>query len=104
MRGERERAEGQLLPEQVDDWKISPIGMPPQGSTPSEHQRVFAEIAQDRPDAIWRVAREDAEASRCLPGGASCCRDIARTSARSRAVPSERSSPSLARAFLRQML
>jgi putative tryptophan/tyrosine transport system substrate-binding protein len=39
--------------------QISVIGMPLQGSTRPEYQRAFAEIAQDRPDAIMVGARAE---------------------------------------------
>jgi putative tryptophan/tyrosine transport system substrate-binding protein len=39
--------------------QISVIGMALQESTPPEYQRVFAEIAQDRPDAIMVGARAE---------------------------------------------
>jgi putative tryptophan/tyrosine transport system substrate-binding protein len=45
-------ANEQQLREAGRQLEISIIGMPLQASTPSEYQRVFAEIAQERPDAI----------------------------------------------------
>jgi len=42
----------QLLEEISQQLKISLLDMVVQESTPSEYQRVFAEIAQERPDAI----------------------------------------------------
>jgi putative tryptophan/tyrosine transport system substrate-binding protein len=39
--------------------QISVIGMPLEESTPSEYQRMFAEIAQDRPDAMMVGARAE---------------------------------------------
>jgi putative tryptophan/tyrosine transport system substrate-binding protein len=39
--------------------QISVIGMPLEESTPSEYQRMFAEISQDRPDAIMVGARAE---------------------------------------------
>jgi putative ABC transport system substrate-binding protein len=39
--------------------QISVIGMPLEESTPSEYQRMFAEIAQDPPDAIMVGARAE---------------------------------------------
>jgi putative ABC transport system substrate-binding protein len=47
-----ESAFGQQLRELSKKLEISLTGMPLQQSTPSEYQRVFAEIAHDRPDAI----------------------------------------------------
>jgi putative ABC transport system substrate-binding protein len=57
MRTSRESAEWQQLKEELRTasgrLQISLIDMLLHGSTPSEYQRVFAEIAQDRPDAIF---------------------------------------------------
>jgi putative tryptophan/tyrosine transport system substrate-binding protein len=47
-----ENVYGQLLREISRRLEISLVGMPLDGSTPSEYQRVFAEIALERPDAI----------------------------------------------------
>jgi putative ABC transport system substrate-binding protein len=52
MRGTWESDSGQQLRELSQRLEISLIGMPLQQSTPSEYQRVFAEIAGHRPDAI----------------------------------------------------
>jgi putative ABC transport system substrate-binding protein len=53
MRGTWESDSGQQLRELSQRLEISLIGMPLQQSTPSEYQRVFAEIGQHRPDAIF---------------------------------------------------
>jgi putative tryptophan/tyrosine transport system substrate-binding protein len=47
-----ENVYGQLLREISRRLEISLVGMPLDESTPSEYQRVFAEIAPERPDAI----------------------------------------------------
>ena len=52
MRGAWEDADGQGLREASQSLKLSVIDMPLQESTPPEFQRVFAEIAQERPNAI----------------------------------------------------
>lgn len=52
MRGTWESDSGQQLRELSQRLEISLIGMPLQQSTPSEYQRVFAEIELHRPDAI----------------------------------------------------
>jgi putative tryptophan/tyrosine transport system substrate-binding protein len=52
MHGTWESDSGQQLRELSQRLEISLIGMPLQQSTPPEYQRVFAEIAQHRPDAI----------------------------------------------------
>ena len=52
IRGAWEGGDGQQLRDASQRLEISVIGMPVQKSTPSEYQRVFAEIAQNRPDAI----------------------------------------------------
>jgi putative ABC transport system substrate-binding protein len=52
MRGTWEGDSGQQLRELSQRLAISLIGMPLQQSTPSEYQRVFAEIVQHRLDAI----------------------------------------------------
>src|SRR5215469_12701070 len=52
MRGQWEGPYGQQLREASERLKISLIGMPLQESTPSEYQRAFAGIVDERPDAI----------------------------------------------------
>jgi len=47
-----ESVSGQLLREISRRLEISLVGMPLEESTPSEYQRVFANIAPERPDAI----------------------------------------------------
>ena len=59
MRTSWEGGDGQQLREASRQLEISLIAMLLQESTPSEYQRVFAEIAQDRPDAIIVSARGD---------------------------------------------
>jgi hypothetical protein len=44
--------DGQGLREAGQRLEMSVIGMPLDESTPSEYQRVFGEIAKERPDAI----------------------------------------------------
>jgi putative ABC transport system substrate-binding protein len=51
MRGTWE-LNGQRLREMSRRLEISLVGMPLEESTPSEYQRVFAEIAPERPDAL----------------------------------------------------
>ena len=52
MRSGWEGADGQRFREGGRRLAISLIGMPLEESTPSEYQRVFGEIAQQRPDAM----------------------------------------------------
>jgi putative ABC transport system substrate-binding protein len=66
MRGSWEGGQGQALQEAGRRLQISPIVMRLQESTPSEYQHVFAEIAQDRPDAIMVHAISDLFAYRQL--------------------------------------
>jgi putative ABC transport system substrate-binding protein len=54
-----ENAVAQQLREISERLGISLIGMPLQQSTPSEYQRAFTEIAQERPDAITVSALGD---------------------------------------------
>ena len=56
----------QPLREPSRQLQITPIGMLLQEATPSEVQRVFAEIPQERPDAIIVSARPEFIASRKL--------------------------------------
>jgi putative ABC transport system substrate-binding protein len=52
MRSGWEGADGQRFREGGQRLAISLIGMPLEESTASEYQRVFGEIAQQRPDAM----------------------------------------------------
>jgi putative ABC transport system substrate-binding protein len=52
MRAWWEGVIGQELRQASQRLKISLLAMPLRGSTPSEYQRVFTEIEEDRPDAI----------------------------------------------------
>jgi putative tryptophan/tyrosine transport system substrate-binding protein len=66
MRGSWEGGQGQALQEAGRQLRISPVVMRLQESTPSEYQRVFAEIARERPDAIMVHAISDLFAYRQL--------------------------------------
>jgi putative tryptophan/tyrosine transport system substrate-binding protein len=66
MRGSWEGGQGQALQEAGRQLQISPVVMRLQESTPSEYQRVFAEIARERPDAIMVHAISDLFAYRQL--------------------------------------
>jgi hypothetical protein len=52
MRTSWEGGDGQGLREAGQRLEMSVIGIPLDESTPSEYQRVFGEIAKERPDAI----------------------------------------------------
>jgi putative ABC transport system substrate-binding protein len=52
MRTSWEGGDGQGLREAGQRLEMSVIGMPLDESTPAEYQRVFGEIAKERPDAI----------------------------------------------------
>jgi putative ABC transport system substrate-binding protein len=52
IRGAWEGADGQQLREASRRLEVSVIGIVVQESTPSEYRRAFAEIAQERPDAL----------------------------------------------------
>jgi putative ABC transport system substrate-binding protein len=66
MRGSWEGGQGQTLQEAGRRLQISLIPIRLRESTPSEYQRVLAEIAQDRPDAIMVHAISDLFAYRRL--------------------------------------
>jgi putative tryptophan/tyrosine transport system substrate-binding protein len=59
MRASMEGVDGQQLREMGRRLDISLVGMPLDESTPPEYQRVFAEIATERPDAIIVHDRSD---------------------------------------------
>jgi putative ABC transport system substrate-binding protein len=59
MRPTWEGGEGQALREAGRRLKISIVALPLQEATASEFQRVFGEIAQERPDAIMVHGRGD---------------------------------------------
>jgi putative ABC transport system substrate-binding protein len=64
MDGQWEGPYGQQLREASRGLKISLIGMPLQESTPSEYQRAFAGIVDERPDAIIVSSRASLSAYR----------------------------------------
>ena len=66
MRGGWEGTNGQQLRDASRRLEISLINMPLQESTPSEYRRVFAEIAEERPEAIIVHDRADLIAYRQL--------------------------------------
>jgi ABC-type uncharacterized transport system substrate-binding protein len=66
MRGGWEGTNGQQLRDASRRLEISLIGMPLQESTPSECRRVFAEIVEERPEAIIVHDRADLIAYRQL--------------------------------------